>query len=122
MNEPTLRQFPIKIRDVSVNSPYFHRAELLLVGDCAAYAHPGFHAAFTGGRVLLIGCPKHDFRLGEQLEDILRNNEVLSVSLVKTDADCCREMWSIVANAVRQSSKDIPVNYTNIILDAEIIE
>ena len=58
-NESMLRQWPVQIKLVPVNAPYFANANLLIAADCAAYAYGDFHNRFIKPRYA-IGCPKLD--------------------------------------------------------------
>ena len=55
-----LRQWPVQIKLVPVNAPYFDGAHLLIAADCTAYAYANFHQEFIRGKITLIGCPKLD--------------------------------------------------------------
>ena len=55
-----LAQWPVQIKLVPVNAPYFENAQLLIAADCTAYAYAGFHEKFMKDHVTLIGCPKLD--------------------------------------------------------------
>ena len=55
-----LGQWPVQIKLVPVNAPYFENAQLLIAADCTAYAYAGFHEKFMKDHVTLIGCPKLD--------------------------------------------------------------
>ena len=51
-----LRQWPVQIKLVPVNAPYFDGAHLLIAADCTAYAYANFHQDF-------IRRPDHTYRL-----------------------------------------------------------
>ena len=55
-----LRQWPVQIRLVPINAPYFAGAKLLIAADCTAYAYAAFHERFIRGHITLVGCPKLD--------------------------------------------------------------
>ena len=57
-----LSQWPVQIKLVPVNAPYFDGARLLIAADCTAYAYAAFHERFIRGRITLVGCPKLDER------------------------------------------------------------
>lgn len=55
-----LSQWPVQIKLLPVNAPYFNGAKLLVAADCTAYAYAGFHDRFIRGRITVVGCPKLD--------------------------------------------------------------
>ena len=78
-----LRQWPVQIKLVSVNAPYFTNADLLIAADCTAYAYGDFHQRFIRGRITLVGCPKLDEGdYTEKLAAIIANNSIKSLSLI----------------------------------------
>ena len=44
-----LSQWPVQIKLVPVNAPYFDGAKLLIAADCTAYAYANFHQKFIRG-------------------------------------------------------------------------
>ena len=58
--ESQLRQWPVQIKLVPVNAPFFHQADILIAADCTAYAYGNFHQKFMKNKVTLIGCTKLD--------------------------------------------------------------
>ena len=55
-----LSQWPVQIKLVPVNAPYFDGARLLIAADFTAYAYAAFHERFIKGHITLVGCPKLD--------------------------------------------------------------
>ena len=55
-----LSQWPVQIKLVPINAPYFDNANLLVAADCTAFAYGNFHNEFIRNHVTLIGCPKLD--------------------------------------------------------------
>ena len=47
-----LSQWPVQIKLVPVNAPYFADAKLLIAADCTAYAYAAFHERFIKGHSL----------------------------------------------------------------------
>ncbi|MCL2010058.1 MAG: 4Fe-4S binding protein, partial [Synergistaceae bacterium] len=71
-----LVQWPVQIKLVPANAPYFENANLLVAADCSAYAHGNFHSEFMRNKITLIGCPKLDEGdYSEKLTAILKNND-----------------------------------------------
>ncbi len=70
--ESQLRQWPVQIKLVPVNAPYFDGAKLLIAADCTAYAYAAFHEKFIKGHITLVGCPKLDsVDYSEKLTEII---------------------------------------------------
>ena len=68
-----LSQWPVQIKLVPVNAPYFDGARLLIAADCTAYAYAAFHERFIKGHITLVGCPKLDsVDYSEKLTEIIR--------------------------------------------------
>ena len=85
-----LSQWPVQIKLVPVNAPYFSGANLLIAADCTAYAYGNFHNEFIKGRVTLIGCPKLDEGdYAEKLTAIIANNDIKSVTVARMEVPCC---------------------------------
>ena len=54
-----------------------------------SYTHL-FHNDFIAGHVTLVGCPKLDaVDYSEKLTEILRRNEIQSVTVVRMEVPCC---------------------------------
>lgn len=115
VQESQLQQWPVQIRLVPANAPYFHQAKLLVAADCTAYAYAGFHQDFIRGHITLIGCPKlDDTDYSEKLTEILRQNDILSVTVVRMEVPCCGGIEHAVKTALQNSGKMIPWNVVTI--------
>lgn len=113
-----LAQWPVQIKLVPVNAPYFNGADLLIAADCTAYAYGDFHNEFIRGRITLIGCPKLDAAdYSEKLAQILSGNRIKSITVVRMEVPCCGGMEQAVKRAVQASGKDIP--YRTVIISAD---
>ena len=118
-----LRQWPVQIKLVPVNAPFFNGADLLIAADCTAYAYGSFHADFIRGRVTVIGCPKLDnTEYAEKLTAILEQNEVRSVMLTRMEVPCCGGLEYAARQAIAASGKTIPLRVVTISADGEILE
>lgn len=117
-----LRQWPVQIKLVPVNAPYFENANLLVAADCAAYAYGNFHQHFIRGKITLIGCPKLDsVDYAEKLTEIIRQNSIKSVTIVRMEVPCCGGIEHAVKTALQESGKFIPWQVVTISTDGKII-
>lgn len=122
VNKSMLSQWPVQIKLAPVNAPYFNGAKLLIAADCTAYAYAGFHEKFMKGHVTLIGCPKLDaIDYSEKLTEIFRNNDILSISVVRMEVPCCGGMTYAVQRAIANSGKDIPCKVTVLSINGDIL-
>ena len=118
-----LRQWPVQIKLAPVNAPYFHGAKLLIAADCAAYACGSFHEQFMRGHITLIGCPKLDgVDYSEKLAEILRRNEIQSVTVVRMEVPCCGGLEQAVRTALQQCGKCIPWQVATLSVDGRVLE
>ena len=118
-----LRQFPIQIKLLPTNAPYFNGADLLIAADCTAYAYGNFHHDFIRGKITLIGCPKLDaVDYSEKLTEIFRNNDIKSITLTRMTVPCCGGMEYAIKRAIEASGKDIPLEVAVISPDGSIVE
>lgn len=117
-----LRQWPVQIKLVPVNAPYFSGADLLVAADCSAYAYGNFHHKFMKNKITLIGCPKLDsVNYAEKLTEIIRQNDIRSVTIVRMQVPCCGGLEHAVKTALQNSQKYIPWNVVTISADGRIL-
>lgn len=118
-----LTQWPVQIKLVPVNAPYFEDANLLVAADCSAYAYNGFHNKFMHNKVTLIGCPKLDSGdYSEKLCEIIENNNIKSVTVTRMEVPCCGGIENAVKTALQNSGKMIPWQIVTISTDGNILE
>lgn len=119
-----LGTWPIKLRLVPENAPFLHGARLLVLSDCVPPAFPALHGTLLPGRVALLGCPKFDDTKAhvDKLADILRRNDIVDITIMQMDVPCCSGMSRIVAQAVAQSGKNVPVTRVVVTRRGEIVE
>lgn len=118
-----LRQWPVQIKLVPVNAPYFDGAKLLIAADCTAYAYGNFHQEFICNHVTLIGCPKLDATdYSEKLTQILAQNDIKSITVTRMEVPCCGGMEHAVKQALINSGKMIPWQVVTISADGRILD
>ena len=118
-----LSQWPIQIKLVPVNAPYFDGAKLLIAADCTAYAYAAFHERFIRGHITLVGCPKLDsVDYSEKLTEIIRNNDIRSVTVVRMEVPCCGGLEMATKKALQQSGKFIPWQVVTVTVNGSLKE
>jgi NAD-dependent dihydropyrimidine dehydrogenase PreA subunit len=125
-NEPIaseLMQWPVQIKLVPARAPYFENANLLVAADCTAFAYANFHKEFIRNHITLIGCPKlDDGDYSEKLTDIIANNNIKSVKVVRMEVPCCGGIEHAVVQALKNSGKMIPWQVVTISCDGNILQ
>lgn len=117
-----LSQWPVQIKLVPVQAPYFDGAHLLIAADCTAYAYASFHEDFIRGKITLIGCPKLDAAdYSEKLTEILRQNSIKSVTVVRMEVPCCGGLEQAAIAALQNSGKFLPWQVVTISIGGTIL-
>lgn len=118
-----LSQWPVQIKLVPVHAPYFEGANLLIAADCTAYAYGNFHNEFIRNHITLIGCPKLDEGdYAEKLTEIIRDNSIKSVTVVRMEVPCCGGIENAVKRALQASGKFIPWRVVVVSTDGTILD
>ena len=121
--ESQLRQWPVQIKLVPIRAPWFDGAKLLIAADCTAYAYANFHQEFIRDHITLIGCPKLDaVDYAIKLTEILKNNDIRSVTVVRMEVPCCGGIEFAVKRALQESGKFLPWNVVTVSTDGKIID
>lgn len=122
-NGSQLRQWPVQIKLVPVKAPYLEGAKLLIAADCSAYAYAGFHERFMKGHITIVGCPKLDgVDYSEKLTEIIRQNDIQSVTIVRMEVPCCGGLEYAAKTALQNSGKFIPWQVVTLSTEGEILE
>ena len=117
-----LANFPVQIKLLPPNAPYFDNADLLIAADCTAFSYGNFHNDFMKGRVTLVGCPKLDgVNYADKLTQIFANNNIRSVTVARMTVPCCGGLPFAVKTAVETSGKKIPVYVATINPEGKIV-
>jgi Pyruvate/2-oxoacid:ferredoxin oxidoreductase delta subunit len=111
-----LSNWPVQIRLVAVNAPFFEKAKLLISADCVPFAFADFHRRFLSGHTLLVGCPKLDDAefYKRKLAQIFSQNDIQSIEVVYMEVPCCFGLVELVRQALDESEKKIPLTLTQI--------
>jgi len=118
-----LNQWPVQIKLVPPNAPYFNNANLLVAADCAAYAYGNFHNEYMKNRITIIGCPKLDEgNYSEKLTAILKSNEIKSMTVARMEVPCCGGIENAVKTALQNCGKMIPWQVVTISTDGRVLD
>ena len=116
-----LTQWPVQIKLVPVQAPYFVGANLLIAADCTAYAYGNFHNEFIRDHITLVGCPKlDDVDYTNKLTEIIKNNDIQSVTVVRMEVPCCGGIEQAAKRAIQFSGKVIPWRVVTVTTDGKI--
>lgn len=117
-----LAQWPVQIKLAPLSSPYFENADLLIAADCTAYACAAFHERFMRQKITLIGCPKLDsMDYSEKLSQILKDNSIQSVTIVRMEVPCCRGLEAAVRMALEKAGHPLPLRVAVVSIQGEIL-
>ncbi|BAK47209.1 hypothetical protein CXIVA_12430 [Clostridium sp. SY8519] len=118
-----LSQWPVQIKLLPTQAPFYDGAKLLIAADCTAYAYANIHEDFIKGRVTLIGCPKLDaVDYTEKLTEIIAGNQIRSVTILRMDVPCCGGLQRAAEQALKNSGKFIPWQVVTIGRDGQILD
>lgn len=118
-----LTHWPVQLKLVSPTAPYFADADLLLVADCVPFAVGDFHSRFLKGRSVAVGCPKLDDAGAyvEKLAQILRSNNLRSLTVVHMEVPCCSGLTRVARGAVALSGKPMSFDDVTVSIRGEVI-
>ena len=118
-----LQQWPVQIKLVNPHAAYLQNSRLLIAADCTAFAYGDFHRKFIKNHITLIGCPKLDaVDYSEKLTEIIRNNDIKSVTVLRMEVPCCGGLEHAAVTALKNSGKFIPWNVVTFSVDGRILD
>ncbi|MDY5612033.1 ATP-binding protein [Dysosmobacter sp.] len=118
-----LAQWPIQIKLLPLEAPFYQGAKLLIAADCTAFSRADFHERFMRGHITIIGCPKLDEGdYAEKLTEIIRRNDIREVTVVRMEVPCCGGLQRAAETALRSSGKFIPWQVVTLGRDGNIID
>jgi Pyruvate/2-oxoacid:ferredoxin oxidoreductase delta subunit len=117
-----LTQWPVQLKLVPINAPYFQNADLLVVADCVPFSYPNFHQDFLKGKAVVVGCPKLDDiqYYKEKLTEIFKTNSIKSITVPYMEVPCCFGLIKATEDAIAASGKKIPLKKVKIGIRGEI--
>jgi ferredoxin len=118
-----LSQWPVQLHLVSPLAPYFRESDLLIAADCTAFALGSFHQDLLKGKKLAIACPKLDDTgdYVEKLAEIIRHNDLKSLTVAIMTVPCCSGLLHMVRRAVESSGVPIEIRKVVVAIDGKIL-
>ena len=75
------------------------------------------------GKITLVGCPKLDpVDYSEKLTQILKQNDIQSVTIVRMEVPCCGGLEMAAKKALQQSGKFLPWQVVTISIDGKRLD
>ena len=117
-----LTQWPVQLKLVPINAPYFQDGDLLISADCVPFAYPDFHRDFLKGKAVVVGCPKLDDiqYYKEKLTEIFKTNSIKSITVPYMEVPCCFGLVKATEDAIAASGKNIPLKKIKIGIRGDI--
>ena len=121
--ESMLSQWPVQLKLLPPNAPFFENADVLIAADCVPFAYANFHDDFLQGKALVIGCPKLDNAefYKEKLTEIFKRSNIRSLTVVNMEVPCCFGLFHLVKDALASSEKTIPLKQQTISIKGDNI-
>jgi len=119
-----LQQWPIQLQLLNPLASYFKDADLVIAADCVPFSYSNFHERFLKGKTLIIFCPKLDKVLDmylEKLVEILRENNIKSITLLHMEVPCCFGLVTLLQKALKESGKNIIIKDYTISVKGELV-
>ncbi len=123
-NEARRPQWPVQLNLVPIEAPFYEGVDLLVTADCVPVAYPELHETLMQQRRIVIGCPKFDDAraYAQKLGEILKRNNVASVTIAHMEVPCCSGLKWAVDKAIEASGKKIPMKRFEITIGGEVNE
>ena len=118
-----LGHWPVQIRLVPPTAPFLKGCELLVAADCTPVAYADFHRDFLVGRAVMMGCPKFDDAASyvQKFREVFETAQPNSVTLLIMEVPCCGSMRNIIAEALKQSGRQIKVSEAVVGVRGELV-
>ena len=124
-----LGQWPLQLKLVSPQAPYFANSDLILVADCVPFAMGDFHDRFLKNRSIAIGCPKLDnsqFYI-DKMAEIIKMNKLNSLTVIHMEVPCCSGLTHIAKEAIASSGaklsfEDVTIDLRGNVAKTETID
>lgn len=119
-----LRQWPVQLKLLSPEAPYFKNADLVIAADCVPFSFSDFHDRFLKGKILVVFCPKLDNSYQEYVEKlskIFKANNIRSTTIVHMEVPCCSGTTKMIEEAIKRSGVNTIIKDYTISLQGDIV-
>jgi NAD-dependent dihydropyrimidine dehydrogenase PreA subunit len=119
-----LAQWPVQLKLVPANAPYFAGSDLLLAADCVPFAAGDFHSRFLKDHSIAVGCPKLDdvgFYI-RKLAQIIKANNLNSLTVIHMEVPCCSGLTVIAQKAIESAGVSISFEDVTISLEGRVLK
>lgn len=123
LNFSELYNWPVKLRAVHPSAPYLEDADVLIAADCSAFVHGRFHQEILADKVLLTTCPKFmNDEEKEHFRNIIKKNQLQSVSVVELGVKCCATLHHEIANLLQEEQVEVPFQLFKLTKDGRMLD
>jgi Pyruvate/2-oxoacid:ferredoxin oxidoreductase delta subunit len=119
-----LSHWPVQLHLLAPQAACFADADLLLAADCVPFAMADFHQRYLKGRSVAVGCPKLDDTsvYVEKLAEILRSNNLRSLTVVHMEVPCCAGMTRTAREAILRSGKAMSFTDVTVAVRGDVLQ
>lgn len=115
--------WPVQLKLSPVVHENFEGCDLLVAATCSAFAYSQFHEEFMKNKITLVGCSKlDDIDYSIKISEILKNNDIKSVTVARMDVPCCGGLLMMVKRAIQNSGKDLPLHVSIIGSNGKVLK
>ncbi|MEN6624517.1 MAG: 4Fe-4S dicluster domain-containing protein [Smithella sp.] len=116
--------WPVQLHLINTAADLFKGQDVILAGDCVAYALADFHSRFLKGKKFAIACARLD-RDSELYVNELRlmvdEAKINTLTAVIMEVPCCRGLLRIAEEAVQKAGRKVPLKAIIISTSGEVL-
>lgn len=118
-----LPNWPVQLHLINPAADLFKGQDLILVGDCVAYALANFHDRFLKGKKLVVACARldRDSELYvEELRLMVDEAKINTLTAIIMETPCCRGLLRIAEEALKKAGRKVPLKAIIISTSGEV--
>ncbi len=116
--------WPVQLHLINPAADSLRGQDVILAGDCVAYALADFHDRFLKGKKLAIACARidRDSELyTEELRSMVDDAKINTLTAIIMETPCCRGLLRIAEEALQKASRKVPLKAIIISTSGEVI-